>query len=159
MPRLLVTGSRYYQNRDAVERALLIAFDMLDSDGPRILVQGGAHGADSLSAEVAREQGWEIEQHKADWENLGRKAGALRNITMLDTQPDVVIGFPDAPQGDKSRSRGTWHCLGEAERRKIPTWTVWEGALTPSPHTRQAQQASPIPLSSTQQPGGNHGRT
>lgn len=46
----------------------------------------------------------------------GNAAGMVRNNVMLDLRPDIVLAFHD----DLARSRGTAHCVREAQLRGIP---------------------------------------
>jgi predicted Rossmann-fold nucleotide-binding protein len=58
------------------------------------LVHGAARGADSLCAAVATKQGIQREAHPADWESLGKAAGAIRNQEMVDSGLDLLLAFP-----------------------------------------------------------------
>ena len=57
------------------------------------IVEGGATGADFIAHMVAKQNGFNHEQYPADW-SLGKKAGLLRNMTMVDKGADVVLAFP-----------------------------------------------------------------
>ena len=66
--------------------------------------------------------------------HLGRGAGRLRNVEMLESErPDIVLAYPDP------ESRGTWHCVAEAWRRRIPV-LVWVSWLTGGEATRFVQR-------------------
>jgi hypothetical protein len=54
----------------------------------------------------------------ADWRGKGRRAGILRNLAMLDDEPDRVLAF------QRNGSRGTQHTIDEARRRGIPVEVV-----------------------------------
>ena len=92
---LLVTGGREYQRKDTV-------YGVLDEHhkrmGIRLLVQGGATGADTFAKEWARSRGVScaIEKiTKEDWAKYGRAAGPRRNQLMLDKyKPRMVVQFP-----------------------------------------------------------------
>lgn len=58
------------------------------------------------------------EAHPADWGRYGKGAGPIRNREMVDAGADLVLAFP--LPGPKSRSRGTWDCVGAAEAHGIP---------------------------------------
>ena len=47
-----------------------------------IIVSGEAPGADKHGEFYARQNGIEIDPHPADWDNLGKKAGHIRNEEM-----------------------------------------------------------------------------
>ena len=114
MRRVLVTGSRNYDDKD-------ILFDALaDQYEPgMIVVHGGARGADTLAGEWVKKMqtlGYQVvaEVHPADWDRHGKSAGAIRNQEMVDAGADVCLAFPEG------ESRGTRHCMKAAERAGIP---------------------------------------
>lgn len=109
--KILVTGGREYSNTQAV----LAALEEASAPGD-IVIQGGAPGADTIADELANLIGLRSLTVRAEWDRLGRRAGPLRNIDMLDLHPDIVLAFH--PNLDESR--GTKHCVEEAIRRGIP---------------------------------------
>ncbi len=84
--------------------------------GNVIVIHGGALGADSLASEVAEERGfaqWEFLPH---WDNLGKKAGPMRNYNMLKRgEPHEALVFWDG------KSRGTRDMLDRLNRASVPT--------------------------------------
>jgi hypothetical protein len=59
------------------------------------VIDGDARGADRMAGEWACRRGIENIKFRAEWEKLGRKAGPIRNQSMLDEgRPDVVVAFP-----------------------------------------------------------------
>ena len=81
--RLLVTGSRTWDDVQAIERALAV---ILDRHPEGVLLVHGAcpHGADAIAAAyAARTPGYRIEAHPADWRRYGRAAGYRRNAEMI----------------------------------------------------------------------------
>jgi hypothetical protein len=86
--RVLVCGSRYYSDREAV-------FSTLDRLDVTVVITGGAAGADILAEHWAYERGVPLEHYAADWKRHGKAAGPIRNQEMLDQdQPDLVLAFP-----------------------------------------------------------------
>lgn len=77
------------------------------------VIHGGASGTDEFAHRAASLLGLKVTRYKADWETHGKRAGILRNLEMLDQQPDYVIAFWDGA------SRGTQHTIDEARRRGI----------------------------------------
>ena len=62
---------------------------------PECIVNGGARGADLMARNWAERHASEVRSVAADWGLHGRKAGPLRNQTMLDKyKPDLVVAFP-----------------------------------------------------------------
>ena len=53
-----------------------------------------ASGADQLAGQWAKSRGISVKAYPADWKNLGRIAGPIRNKKMLDEKPDLLVAFP-----------------------------------------------------------------
>jgi YspA, cpYpsA-related SLOG family len=105
---VLVTGSRDWERRDIIRERLVRL-----PEGVEIL-HGGARGADTMAAEIARSLGIPERAVLPDWDNEGSRAGVLRNVAMLEEEPDLVLAFWDR------LSSGTAHTIREARRRGIP---------------------------------------
>src|SRR5262245_12111003 len=89
--RVLVTGGRDFADRDLLFGAL----DRIHEEKPfSVLVHGGAKGADRLAGEWATARGVAVEAHPAAWKQYCRAAGVIRNSTMLDPKPALVLAFP-----------------------------------------------------------------
>jgi predicted Rossmann-fold nucleotide-binding protein len=109
--RVLVCGGRDYQDylpaADALDR---IAAKL----GIAIIIQGGATGADDCARRWALNRGVECLSFPADW-SMGRKAGPIRNQTMIDEgKPNAVVAFPGG--------RGTADMVKRAEAAGLPVW-------------------------------------
>ncbi len=112
--RILVTGSRDWDDRKVIAEALVNAGAILYDGEPITLVHGACPtGADQIADEWASEQGLPIERHPADW-SAGRKAGPLRNQQMVNLGADVCLAFI------KNNSRGAAHCSTAARKAGIP---------------------------------------
>lgn len=86
--RVLITGSRSWTDYNTILEALS------ELVGTHILVSGNCpQGADLMCEKAAQELGWAIELHPADWNSHGKKAGFVRNKEMVDSQPDICLGF------------------------------------------------------------------
>lgn len=117
--RILVTGSRTWEDPSVIHDALLeAAEDSTDSD-PIVLVHGTADGADMMAEGIALGFGWQVERHPADWSQHGRRAGYVRNAEMVATNPDVCLAFI------RDHSRGASMCADLASKKGIPLriWT------------------------------------
>ena len=118
--RLLVTGGREFSDRDAVYAALNAANHKRTI---KVLIHGGARGADTLADDWARGLGIErlaFPVTDQEWKLLGKRAGHVRNQRMLDLgKPDGVIGF----KGGK----GTQDMLFRARLAKLPVWEPYAG--------------------------------
>lgn len=148
--RVMVTGSRDYADGQTMHRALEVVADLRDPARslPRVLVHGTARGADTLAAQAARDLGWTVEGHPAQWSThtdacpawhqgllTCKMAGHRRNDEMLDSDPHVVLGAPMHPKtlppgtDTKNTSRGTWSTIDKAVARPLPTLIAWNGVL------------------------------
>lgn len=110
--RVLVCGSRHFQNEELME-------DVLKEYPITEIIHGGARGADTLSGDYGRESNVPVRVWPADWDTHGRRAGPIRNYQMLkEGQPDLVVAFlaPD--------SRGTKHMIEIAEKAGVPVRIV-----------------------------------
>jgi hypothetical protein len=90
--RILITGSRSWDNIHYIRSTFM---SLADEWGNDITLVSGAcpTGADRLGEIVAAELGWSIELYPADWNTYGKRAGFVRNSQMIDTGPDMVVGF------------------------------------------------------------------
>ena len=126
--RLLITGDRNWSN-DQIIGAVLTS---LARDYPDlVLIEGGANGADILSADIGRYLGIKVLEFKADWNRFGRGAGPIRNQQMLDEgKPTAVMAF----HPDLKNSRGTLDMVKRARRANLPvTWLDDRGNTIASP--------------------------
>lgn len=106
--RVLICGSRDWDDIHAIRMALV------KLTPTATIIHGAAPGADTAAAWLAEDFGFTVEAFPADWKRHGKRAGILRNLAMLDTNPDLVLAF------QKNGSRGTQHTIDEARRRGIP---------------------------------------
>lgn len=131
--RILITGSRNWDDRDAVMDALQRAFARFD--GPITVVHGDAPGADRTAAMLVREcfrPRGTLESWRAGWTGPCRDActpghrkprtggaeycpaaGNYRNAEMVAAGADVCLAFP------LGRSTGTRDCMRRAEAAGI----------------------------------------
>lgn len=145
---ILVTGSRKWEDRQAVWHALTDAIAACTPAGATptthpfssmILRHGGARGLDKLAAEQAEVWGMEIDKQVPDWKNCTdkcppncrkvredgtdycRQAGFRRNQRMVDKlpRPSICLAFPI---GGAANSAGTFDCATKAQMAGLPTW-------------------------------------
>lgn len=117
MSLYLVCGDRHWVDGSLIRRTLA---ELPSGSG---IIHGGCTGADELAWRSAIDLGLDIIVIKAQWERYGRSAGPRRNCQMLDLKPVEVIAFHD----NLSNSKGTKHCVSEANRRGIPVRLVTHG--------------------------------
>lgn len=82
------------------------------------IISGGAKGADKLSERYATENNIPTEIYLPDWDLFGKKAGFLRNTTIIENS-EVVVAFWDG------KSRGTRDSIGKANKLKKNTFIVY----------------------------------
>ena len=120
MYRILVTGSRDWSDVEAVNEFL----DKYSPDSNDIvLVHGDAPGLDTVAKRIAKERGWKVEDHPADWKRLGRGAGPTRNTKMVSLGADICLAFP-LPD-----SVGTLDCIKKARKAGIETHVYGEAEV------------------------------
>jgi len=73
------------------------------------VVSGGVPGADSLAEKWAKENKKMLTIYPADWLNLGKRAGYVRNTDIVKNS-DMIIAFWDG------KSKGTKHTIGLAQK-------------------------------------------
>lgn len=107
--KLAVIGSREYPNMDLVTEFVLA----LASKEKLVIVSGGARGVDLAAETAAKSAGVETDIYPADWDNLGKKAGYVRN-TAMSKVVDRCVAFWDL------KSRGSKHMINECLKRGVP---------------------------------------
>ena len=113
--RLLVTGSRTWTDRTKIAEALNQQHRAWGRPANAVLVVGDADGADSFAAELWTKAGLLVEQHPANWDLHGKRAGMLRNTEMIGSGVDACLAF------SRNNSPGTRHCADAAAKAGIPT--------------------------------------
>lgn len=73
MKKVIVAGSRKFTDYGLLSRKLEKLLP-----NPTIVVSGKANGADALGERWAREHGYPVEEHPADWSNLSVSKGVVR---------------------------------------------------------------------------------
>jgi hypothetical protein len=122
--RLLVCGSRDWSDYDRLAWML----DRLASTNRiEVIIHGGARGADLMAGAWARKRGIDVEPHPAPWHLYppARRwvAGQERNHEMLESKPDLVVGFK-APFDWTMKRGGTEHMVRIASEAGVPTLVV-----------------------------------
>lgn len=105
--RIAIVGSRNFQNAELVTsfvRSLPLE---------TTIVSGGARGADQWAEQAAKLFGLQTQVFHADWDNLGRRAGPIRNARIV-AEADRLVAFWNG------RSRGTLNTILSARAAGLP---------------------------------------
>jgi predicted Rossmann fold nucleotide-binding protein DprA/Smf involved in DNA uptake len=105
--RVAVVGSRDFPNPDVVK-----AF-VRSLPTSTVVVSGGARGVDQWAEDAATEFGLQTKIIHADWDNLGRRAGPIRNAEIVGSA-DRLVAFWNG------RSRGTLNTVVTARAAGLP---------------------------------------
>lgn len=113
--RILITGSRDWDDADRIALAIRVARD--ENRSPLItLIHGECDsGADKIADDVGHSLGLTIETYPAQWDIYGKPAGMIRNRVMVDTRPDLCLAFI------KNHSPGSTMCAQYARKKGIKT--------------------------------------
>lgn len=98
---LAIVGSRIFEDYKMLKQTvdeIRMRFNVVK------IVSGGARGADSLGERYAKENNIETLIFYPDWTKHGKKAGFLRNVTIVDNS-DMILAFWDRV------SNGTKHTI------------------------------------------------
>lgn len=108
--RVLVCGDRHWENEERIR-------DVLCEVNPKVIIEGGAKGADRIAWKIGREGHLTVIEFQANWEKYGRAAGPIRNETMLRKgKPQLVLAF----HNKINESLGTRNMVMLALSHKVP---------------------------------------
>jgi hypothetical protein len=114
---VLFCGSRSWDSQRRADEIMQQLFDLFR--GRFHVIQGGASGADDKAWLAAKKLGIPVKTENVDWRRFGKRAGVLRNVAMLDKQPQYVVALWDG------QSKGTLHTIEQAINiYRIPTMIV-----------------------------------
>lgn len=142
--RVLVTGSRTWEDKTAIRDALAQVW------GPDVVLVSGAasRGADALCEQCWTHWGGVVERHPAEWERYGKQAGPRRNREMVAAGADICLAFI------QDGSPGSSQTAELAERMGIPTRRIERTSRAravssvsqqPKPRVRNEVPASQLP--------------
>lgn len=113
--RIVVSGSRDYPNKEQVLDWLERNVSPFTND---TVVVGGARGVDRWAQTWAEDSGIPVDVYPAEWDRLGKVAGYVRNVEMIDGAQRVVC-FWDG------ESPGTKHAIDIALAKRKPLEVVF----------------------------------
>jgi hypothetical protein len=115
--KILVTGSRDWEDARSIELEMFRAlYEVKTPFDHAVLLHGACPtGADALADEYARATGMHVIRRPADWDQHGKRAGFLRNVELVELQPDICLAFI------RNGSRGASMTAQLAEKAGIET--------------------------------------
>lgn len=126
--RIVATGYRYWQNPRTVWNRMQRLQDQcaIERSGLEVGVGDCPTGADLFIRDWAVCAPVSLRIFYADWANLGKAAGPIRNKDMIDTMlreggVDKVIAFLHPS------SKGAKGCTDYARSLGLPVEPIWEG--------------------------------
>ena len=102
--RLIVAGGRDFTNYLVAKKVLDSLLRTKVTDHEIVIVCGKARGADALGERYAKDRGYLVDEHPAEWGKYGKSAGYRRNEKMAQ-RADACLAFWD------QQSRGTKHMM------------------------------------------------
>ena len=94
--KVLICGSRNINDPALVSQAVSQSGTI-----PTHIISGGARGVDKLAADYAASQGIEFTEFPADWDRYGKRAGFIRNYTMVGNADAVIAVWDGTSPGTK----------------------------------------------------------
>lgn len=109
--KLLISGCRHYRRYFEFAREL---DKQLSGFKPEniLIIEGGARGTDYLAYLYAKRRKIKYVTVEADWDTLGKSAGYVRNVEMMEMATHA-IAFWDM------KSRGTAHVVRNANQYNV----------------------------------------
>lgn len=126
--RVIIAGSREFNDFELLEKECLNIFRELKAQGFNTkkenleIISGTARGADRLGERFAKKYGLKLKYFPAKWDELGKRAGYIRNEQMAlyakeDKELGVLIAFWNG-------SKGTKHMIELAEKHGLKVYVV-----------------------------------
>ncbi len=107
--KIVIAGCRDFNDYNKAKDFIESCLEKISSEHEIIILSGGCRGADLLGERYAKEKGYSVEKHPANWGKYGKSAGVKRNEEMAKNC-DVVICFWD------QKSRGTRNMISVAQK-------------------------------------------
>jgi hypothetical protein len=116
--RVIISGDRNWFCPDLARRVVARLVGRFGAD--LIVVHGNAAGVDTAFAAACALRGVAHEPHTARWDELGKKAGPVRNAEMCAAGADFCI----AVHRSLAWSRGTRDCVKRCLEAGIPVYLI-----------------------------------
>lgn len=118
--RIVVSGSRNFNNYKVIENKILDIIEELNSNDEIEIISGGCRGVDKCAEMFAYRNGYEFTEFPADW-SLGKRAGYLRNKQMAEYASElngILIAFWNM------KSKGTKMMIDLARRYGLDVYVI-----------------------------------
>lgn len=110
MFRVIIAGGRDFDDYAKLSEAMDFYLGKIDDE--IVVLCGMCTGADNLGFRYAKEHGYQVKFHSAEWDRFGRAAGPIRNEEMAKNA-DALVAFWDG------QSRGTKNMIELAKKYKL----------------------------------------
>ena len=94
--KLAIIGGRDFNDYEKLVSSLA------DIEGVKLVISGGARGADTLAERYAKEKGIEFIKFLPDWNTHGKAAGPIRNELIIKACDRVVAFWDGKSPGTRS---------------------------------------------------------
>ena len=115
MFKVIIAGSRDFNDYNLLKEKC--NYQLQNIKDEIVIVSGTARGADQLGERYAKEKGYKIESHPANWDLHGKSAGYIRNEEMAKCS-NALIAFWDG------NSKGTKHMIDLAKKHGLKVCVV-----------------------------------
>ena len=112
MKRMIIAGGRDFIDYSLLQKAVIYVLEKEGVNSAELtIISGAARGADRLGERYANEHNIKLVQMPADWTNLGKSAGYVRNTEMAKYagKEGILLAFWDG------FSKGTKHMIDTAK--------------------------------------------
>ena len=117
--KVVIAGCRNYNNYAEAKEYIDFCLTDIREKNTIVIISGGAVGADALGERYAKENGFKIEKHPADWKTYGRGAGPIRNKQMAEASDFVICFWDEESKGTKSMIDYARKCGKPVKIKKI----------------------------------------
>lgn len=101
--RIVIAGSRNYNNYEKAKTFIDFCIKNIKEKYDLIFLSGGCRGADALGERYAKENGYKIEIHPAEWQKYKNAAGPIRNKEMAKITDYVICFWDGESNGTRSK--------------------------------------------------------
>ncbi len=120
--RVVIAGCRDYDDYEEAKEYIDFCLSNIRKENDIIIVSGGASGADAIGERYADENGFDVEEHLADWDRYGRSAGPRRNKEMAQVADYVICFWDGESRGTKSMIEFAQQYGKPLRMKKIKIW-------------------------------------